>query len=414
MSSVYGKIAGIDVHKKVLYVVIGESDSSRWKRERFGTTTGELARLGDWLAAEQVQTVVMESTAQYWKPVWIALENQYRLLLAQARSNPAPRGRKADYADAIRLVKRLVSEDLRLSFVPDAEQRDWRLLTRTRVHYGRDITRLRHRLEGLLEECQIKLSSLLSDLLGVTGRRILRALAQGETDPGKLAKLRVGPVQASEEDFVQALDGRMRSSCRLLLEQHLDRVEQLEESIAQLDRELGQRLQTWQAAILRLCEVPGVATSAAEQIVAELGPSAASFPTPGQLASWIGVCPGRQESAGLSRSDASPKGNRFMRRLLNQCAWAAVRTRNSSFEALFRRWTPRLGISKAIWAVAHRLLRILWRILHLGEHYREQGPLAESASAIERRFRRIARQMAALGYQVQLTPAVDSTGRQPS
>jgi transposase len=334
--------------------------------------------------------------------VWIALEGSFRLLLAQARSNPAPRGRKSDYADATRLLKRLCSDDLRLSFVPDAEQRDWRLLTRTRVEYGREIIRLRHRLESLLEECQIKLSSLLSDLLGVTGRRILRALVEGQMNPQQLAQLRVGPVRASEDELAEALNGVLRSPCRLLLAQHLDQVEALERQIEEIDQELSYLLQLHQAAILRLCEVPGVATSAAEQIIAEVGPTAATFPTPAQIASWIGVCPGRQESAGVSQSDASPKGNRFMRRILNQCAWAAARTKNSYFEGLFRRLVPRLGISKAIWAVAHRLLRVLWRILHLGEHYREHGPLADQAATIQRRFRRIANQMTALGYRIQV------------
>jgi transposase len=408
MPSVYGKIAGIDVHKKVLYVVIAAGDEEPClQRALFGATTSDLADLSAWLSAEQVDTVVMESTAQYWKPVWLALESRFRLLLAQARSNAAPRGRKADYGDAARLVKRLRSGDLRLSFVPEAAQRDWRLLTRTRVEYGRDVVRYRHRLEGLLEECRIKISSLLSDLLGVSGRRILRALSQGETDPQKLADLRVGRVQASEEEFVRALNGNVRPPNRLLLGQYLAVVESLEQQTEQLDQELSRLLQQHQDAITRLCEVPGIATSAAEQIIAELGPTAATFPTPAQLASWVGACPGREQSAGVSKNDSCPKGNRFLRRVLNQCAWAAARTKGSYFEGIFQRLVPRLGVQKAICAIAHRLLRIIWRILHLGEHYQEHGRLAEHPASIERRFRRVAKQMAALGYSIQLTPSTN-------
>jgi transposase len=406
MNSEYKKVAGIDVHKSVLYVVIGDQDSSpsSWKRKRCGATTSELNDLADWLEAEQVSTIVMESTALYWRPVWLALEKRFRLLLAQARSNPAPRGRKSDYGDTIRLIKRLGSDDLRLSFVPDAEQRDWRLLTRTRVEYGRQIIRLRNRLEGLLEEGRIKLSGLLSDLLGVSGRRILRALADGETDPDKLAELRTGRLQASRDEFVRALAGQLRPTCRLLLKQHLEQIEKLEQCIEELDQQLSQKLQTYQATLERLCEMPGLAASSAEQIIAEIGVTAATFPSPGQLAAWVGVCPGREESAGVSKSDASPKGNRFMRRILNQCAWAAARTHGSFFETLFNRLVPRLGVSKAIWAVAHRILRVIWRLLHLGERYQEKGLLAHQAETFERRFRRLQRQMSALGYRLQLTP----------
>lgn len=323
---------------------------------------------------------------------------------AKPGSNPAPYGRKSDFADAERLIKRLSSDELRLSFVPDAEQRGWRLLTRTRVQYGRDMIRRRNRLEGLLEECQIKLSRLLSDLLGVTGRRILRALAEGETDAQKLADLRVGRLQANEQEFLHALQGQVRPACRLLLTQCLDQLEGAERQIEQLDRELALLLRQHQAVIVRMCEMPGLALSAAEQILAEVGPAAARFPTPGHLASWVGVCPGRHESAGKSSNDASPKGNRDLRRILNQCAWAAVRTKNSYFASLFRRLTPRLGVRKALWAVAHRFLRILWRILHEGDRYQERGPLSQPPKVLERRFRRLARELTTLGYHIQFAP----------
>lgn len=308
MHSVHGKIAGIDVHKKVLYVVVATgSDPRRFQRARFGATTKELMRLADWLASEQVITVVMESTALYWRPVWLALEAHFRLLLAQARSNAAPQGRKTDYGDAIRLVRRLLSDDLRLSFVPDAEQRQWRAMTRTRVEYGRDIIRLRNRLEGVLEEARIKISSLVSNLLGVSGRRMLRALAAGETDARVLAALADARLRASEEDLAEALNGDLQDTHRLLLDQYLCHIELLEHQTSQIDAVLSRRLEVHQSAVARLCEVPGIATNAAEQIIAEVGPAAAAFPTPGHLASWVGVCPERHQSAGISTSGASQR-----------------------------------------------------------------------------------------------------------
>lgn len=319
-------------------------------------------------------------------------------------------GRKTDYADATRLVKRLSSDDLKLSFVPDGEQRDWRALTRTRVEYGRDIIRWRNRIEGILEEGGIKISSFLSDILGVSGRRMLRHLVVGDRDAQELAALGVGRLSASREELAEALDGRLRASHRLLLEQHLDHIESLERQIRQIDQALDHALAAQRDAIARICEVPGIAANSAQQILAEIGPAAASFPSSPQLASWVGVCPGREESAGVSRSDASAKGNRSMRRILNQCAWGAVRTKGSHFEALFHRWVPRLGVSKAIWAVAHRVLHVIWRILHLGECYRELGPLALDPISIQRRFRRLARQMSSLGYSVQFTNPDGSMG----
>jgi len=388
----------------VLYVVSAGVEAGATDKARFGATSAELRRLAEWLTAQQVNTVVMESTALYWRPVWLALERQFRLLLAQARSNAAVQGRKTDYADAARLVKRLLSDDLKLSFVPEAEQRDWRALTRTRVEYGRDIVRWRNRMEGLLEEGGIKISSFLSDILGVSGRRILRALIAGERDAQQLAGLGVGRLRSSTEELTDALAGPLRPHHRLLLEQHLDQIEVLEPQTKQIDQALDQALSAHHDSLARICEIPGVAANSAQQIVAEIGAEAASFPSSPQLASWVGVCPGREESAGVSRSDASAKGNRSMRRILNQCAWAAIRTKGSHFEALFRRWVPRLGISKAVWAVAHRLLHVIWRVLRLGERYRELGPLASDPISMQRRFRRLSRQMAALGFTIQLIP----------
>jgi len=395
------------VHKAMLAVVVAHPSQPReteWKRRKFGATVPELQRLREWQGAEGVQEVVMESTAQYWKPVWIALEGEFELQLTQARSNKAPRGRKSDFADARRLVKRWRAEDLTVSYVPAAEQRRWRAMTRFRRQAIRQRVQLQNQIESLLEEGQIKLSCVGSDLLGMSGRRILRALADGETDPQKLAEMRDARVRASEEEVKAALGGQLHPLHCRLLRLSLDRVEQIDQQIGELDMDLGQAMQAHQEAIARLVALPGLGVDSAQQVIAQIGPEAAAFPTPEQLASWVGVCPGRQESAGVSMSQRSPKGNRPMRRLITQLAWAAVKAKESYFQILFRRWVPRLGAKKAIWAVAHRLLRLIWKVLHKGVSYEERGPLGLNKNALHRRKRRLLRDLRALGYKVILEP----------
>ena len=391
----------------MLAVVVGHPSQPReteWKRRKFGATVPEWQRLREWQGAEGVQEVVMESTAQYWKPVWIALEGEFELQLTQARSNKAPRGRKSDFADARRLVKRWRAEDLTVSYVPAAEQRRWRAMTRFRRQAIRQRVQLQNQIESLLEEGQIKLSCVGSDLLGMSGRRILRALADGETDPQKLAEMRDARVRASEEEVKAALGGQLHPLHCRLLRLSLDRVEQIDQQIGELDMDLGQAMQAHQEAIARLVALPGLGVDSAQQVIAQIGPEAAAFPTPEQLASWVGVCPGRQESAGVSMSQRSPKGNRPMRRLITQLAWAAVKAKESYFQILFRRWVPRLGAKKAIWAVAHRLLRLIWKVLHKGVSYEERGPLGLNKNALHRRKRRLLRDLRALGYKVILEP----------
>jgi transposase len=399
-------LAGIDVHKRMLAVVIANARDTELQFEcrRFGTTTSELRHLLAWLEERAVQEVVMESTAQYWKPVWLALEGHCRLHLAQARSNRAPRGRKTDFRDAQRAVSRLLSGDLVLSYVPEAEQRGWRTLTRTKHQLTRDKVRLQSQLESLLEECQIKLSSIVSDLLGASGQRILRALAQGETDPARLAELGDKRLRASEAELQEALSGAPQPIHRQLLSLYLARLDLIESQMASLDRMMAEAMKAHEQTIVRLAELPGLGIDSAQQIMAEIGPQAAAFPSAEQLASWVGVCPGRQESAGVSSSDRSAKGNRSMRRLLNQLAHAAVRKEDCQLQIVFRRLASRLGYAKAVWAIAHRLCRLIWKVLHEGVSYVEYGP-APTPLALKRRRQRLVTQLKKLGYQVQLTPA---------
>jgi len=349
--------------------------------------------------------VVMESTAQYWRPVWQVLEpSTLKLRLAQARSNRGPRGRKNDYGDALRLARRLLTGELSLSYVPDAEQRVWRRLSRTRQQWTQERAQIQNQIENLLPEGRIQLSGVISDLLGASGRRILRALADGEQDAEKLAALGEATLQATPAQLREALRGELAPALRILLGMHLDRIEFLDRQIQQLEEQLHAALQVHSEAIRRLCEIPGIGVTAATQLVAEIGPKAQAFQSAGQLASWGGLCPGCEESAGVSRSDHSPKGNRVLRRVIALVAWAAVRRKGSIFQRLFRNWVPRLGIRKALWAVAHRVLRVIWIVLHQGVAYIEKGTLALSPQQVLRRTRQLTRQLNRLGYAVQLAP----------
>jgi transposase len=404
MNPVYGVVAGIDVHKRMLAVVVavrGEQEIE-YRQRKFGTSYGELEELAEWLREQQVSEVAMESTAQYWRPVWIALEGSFRLHLAQPRSTLAPRGRKSDFADAARIVRRLLAEDLTLSYVPDREQRQWRTMTRMRVRMSTQQVRLRNQMEGLLEEGRIKLSSVVSDLLGVSGRNILWAMVRGTSDPAQLAALASYRLATPAAQLQEALRGDLDPSQRCLLKMLLEQWEQLAMHIEQLEMQMTRALQAWESAIHRLLEIPGISHVAAQQIIAEVGPEASAFLAPEKLASWVGVCPGTQESAEVSYSSRSPKGNPMLRRLLTQCAWAAVKVKGSIFEQKFRTLLPRLGAKPAIWAMAHRMLRVIWKVLHDKVRYIERGLL--DAQALERRRKRCVRQLRKLGFAVTLTP----------
>ncbi len=399
------RVAGIDVHKTMLAVVIVEGSVGSCRclqRAKFGTTDSELRRLAAWLNEVEVRQAVMESTAQYWKPVWQQLETQLALFLAQAQSNRAPRGRKGDFLDAERLARRYLAEELILSFVPSPEQRLWRTLSRTKHQLRRERVQLQNQLESLLEEAHIKLSGCVSDLLGVSSRRILQALAGGEQDPQRLAALADAQLRAGPEPLADAL-AQAANLCavhRQILRLFLDRLELIDSQIATLDRSLAEALRQHQDAVHRLAEVPGLGPDSAQQIIAEVGPCAATFPSPAELAAWVGTSPGKEETGGVSKSNRSPKGNRMMRRLLNQAANAAVRSKGSFFEKLYRRLVVRLGHPKAIWAVANRLCRLVWKILHQGVRYIEYGNLPDPAR-LKIRIQRMIRELKQLGYQVQ-------------
>lgn len=402
------KVAGIDVHKSMLAVVIadaGREGEFQFERRKFGATESELRELSTWLEKERVREAVMESTAQYWKPVWQQLEGQCQLYLAQAHSNRAPRGRKRDFADAERLLRRHVAGELILSFVPNPEQRLWRTLTRTKYQLTRDRVRLHNQLEAWLEDARIKLSACVSDLLGLSSRRMLQAMAEGETDTAQLAAMAEPNLRATPERLRDALHAAATLSAlhRQILRLFLKRLELIEEQIGALDKSIGEALHNYHDAVLRLAEVPGFGIDSAQQVIAEIGPTAATFPSAEQLSSWVGTCPGREESAEVSKNNRSPKGNKMMRRVLNQVANAAVKAKGSIFQSVYRRIVTHLGHNKAIWAIAHRLCRLTWKILHQGVRYIEYGNRT-NPKAVKTRMKKLIRELQSLGYQVQVEP----------
>jgi len=405
------RIAGIDVHKRVLMVVVLDVETGQpevGQRRRFGATTSELIRLRLWLEAQGVKEAVMESTAQYWRPVWMELEPHMDLQLAQAYSNRAPRGRKHDFKDAERLVRRRLADELILSFVPQPEQRAWRTMTRMKTQLARDRVRLHSQLEGLLEEMRIKLSSVVSDLLGASGQRILRALADGQTDAQKLAALASSQLQCGQQRLIDALNGTPSAMHRQLLGLYLERLGVLDTQMDKLNQMIATAMKEHEDAVMRLAEVPGFGADSAQQVIAEVGPEASTFDSAAQFTSWAGTCPGKEESAKQNHSSRSAKGNKYLRRVLTEVAQAAVKTKGSHYQIVFRRLLPRLGYKQALWAVVHRLCRLVWKILHDRLTYIEQS-LQRDPKANQQRARTLARQLRRLGYNVNIQPIQPNT-----
>ena len=405
------KIAAIDIHKRVLMVVVATTSNEveepagaamEFVCRKFGAGASERQQMVSWLQSQQVCEVVMESTAQYWKPVWLDLEPHFgKLHLAQAQSNRAPKGRKNDFKDGKRLGRRLLAGELMLSFVPEPEQRTWRMMTRGRLQLVRERVRLQSQLESLLEEARIKLSSVISDLFGGSGRRILEAMAGGETDAAKLAELGDDRLKCTKPQLADALSGSLGAVHRELLKLHLRRLQLLDRQIDKLSEMTARALKKHQEAVVRLAKVPGFGAESAQQMIAEVGVEAEAFASAGEFASWAGVCPGSNVSAEENHSSRCAKGNRYVRRILAEAAQAAVKKKGCHFQHVFRRFLPKLGWSGAIWVVAHRLARLVWKILHQGISYIEQGQ-DTTPMARKRRAQKLAQALRKLGYRVTL------------
>lgn len=407
MDRLIERCCGLDVHKDTIAacVRVPGPGGERISHVRiFGTTTAELLALRDWLEAHGVTDVAMESTGVYWKPVFYVLEERLTCLLVNAAHLKHVPGRKTDVQDCVWIAQVLEHGLLRGSFVPPAPLRDLRDLTRYRASLAHERARVANRLHKVLQDAGVKLASVATDILGVSGRAMLEALAQGTTDPEVLAELARGKLRAKLPALRQALAGRFRGHHAYLVGQLLAHLDYLEETTQDLSARIEELLSPFAAAVARLDTIPGISQQTAEVLVAEIGVDMRVFPTAGHLASWAGLCPGQHESAGKRRSGKTRKGNRWLRRMLVQAAHAAIRVPGSALAARYRRLRHR-GHSKAVLAVAHALLTTAYSVLDRHTTYRELGADYYDRRSAERVRRRAIRALENQGYRVVLERA---------
>ena len=330
--------------------------------------------------------------------VWVG--PHFQLRLTHPLKTRAPRGRKSDFRDAQRLADQWNSGDLEESFIPGFEQRSWRWLTRTRVQLNKKLGVIQNHVEGLLEQGGIKLAAVASDLFGVSGWAMLELIAKGVTDAEALAGQARGVLRKKDTQRKEALAGRLEPVYQLLLRQHMDQVRLLRRQVEELNQTLAREMRAHIAALHRLSKIPGVDLYAAQELLAEIGPKAAAFPSAEQFASWVGVCPGSQESAGVNYSHRSAKGNRYLRRVLCQIAWAALHAKETFFAGLFARLKPRVDGKGAAWAVAHRIAKVIWLVLHREVEYQEKGSAPPNERTLMRKFSRMLKEFGRLGLDV--------------
>lgn len=375
MDILHPKCAGLDVHQQTVVAcarVVGGNAVTHDVRT-FGTTTPELLTLSDWLTAHGCTHVAMESTGVYWKPVWHVLDGQFELVLANAMHIRNIPGRKTDVNDATWIADLLAHGLIRGSFVPPEPVQELRDLTRTRKQLVREIAQHTLRLQKTLETANVKLTAVLADILGASGRAILQALVAGERNPERLAALASDRVKASRAELVAALHGRVTAHHRFMLKLHLSQIAALEAAVREVEARLGEALAPFRAAVDRLITMPGVSTTVARVIVAEIGFDMTRFPTAGHLVSWAGLCPRLHESAGKRLSNRTRAGNPWLKTTLVQGAWAAVRKKDTYFRAQFLRIKSRRGPKKAVLAVAASMLTAAYHMLKDGADYRDLG-----------------------------------------
>jgi transposase len=406
MEVIHSRCAGLDVHKKsvVACIRIVEGNSVRHEVRTFGTTTSALYELADWLSAEEVTHAAMESTGVYWKPVWHILEECCELVLANAQHIRNVPGRKTDVNDATWIADLLAHGLIRGSFVPERGVQELRELTRTRKQFVRERSRYVQRIQKVLEDANIKLASVISNVVGKSGRAILTAVIAGESDPRKLARLAQG-LKASEEALAEALRGHVTDHHRFMLKLYLEQLDALDAAIAAIERQAEAAMRPFREAAELLVTMPGVSTTVATAMVAELGCDMARFPTRAHLISWAGLCPRSNESAGKRRSTRLRDGAPWLKTILVQAAWAAARTKGSYERAQFLRLKSRRGPKKAIVAVAASMLGAAYHILRSRLPYRTLGANHFDQHDRAALQRRLVRRLEALGYCVDLKHA---------
>ena len=408
MQVLYGCCSGLDIHKRfvVACVLTTAADGSVQKVTRtFSTMTDELLALLDWLTEVGCTHVAMESTSAYWRPIYNLLEDHLTVLVANAYHIKAVPGRKTDVRDAEWIADLLRHGLIRGSFIPSREQRHLRDLTRYRTHLVEERARVTNRLQMVLEDANVKLASVVTDVRGVSARAILEALVAGESDPTTLADLARGRLRAKRELLLRAVVGRFTAHHTFLIAEHLSQLAYLEEAMERVSIEIEQRLQTDQEPIDLLDTVPGIGRRAAEIIIAELGTDLGRFPSANHLASWVGLCPGNAESGGKRLSGKTRKGNRWLRQVLIEIAHVATKTRGTYLAAQYRRIAARRGKKRALVAVAHTVLVIIYHILTRREPYRDLGEAYFDHLERQHVERRLVRRLERLGYAVTLTPA---------
>jgi transposase len=410
MQTLFQRVAGLDIHKKTVVACVRITDNKGQVRESvrtFGSMTDGLLELHDWLAEEGVTHVAMESTGVYWKPVWNILDSgTFSLMLVNPKGLKQVPGRKSDVKDSQWIAQLLACGLLTSSFVPQREQRELRDLTRQRAQLHGEHTRCVNRIHKVLQDANIKLSSVATDVMGVSGRAMLEALIAGQTDPEALAELAVGKLRGKIPELKQALLGHVTPHHRFLLEQLLDHVAHLEEQLARFSARIEEALRPFvdEATFARLDEVPGVNRETIENVVAEIGVEMSQFPTAGHLASWTGICPGNEQSAGRRKRSRTTKGNVWLRRALCQAAWGAARTKDSYFQAQYRRLAGRRGKKRAAVAVGRTILEVIYHLLKDPQAtYHELGGNYFNDLDPKRLCRHLVRRLESLGYEVNLT-----------
>ena len=407
MQTLHKRCAGLDVHKKEVVAclrLVARNKASHEVR-RFPTTTRGLIELAEWLEGAKCTHVAMEATGVYWKPVWHILEGRFQLVLANAAHIKGVPGRKSDTNDATWIADLLAHGLIRASFVPPQPIQELRDLTRTRKQLTREIVQHTQRIQAVLEEANIKLSSAITDILGQSGRRILKALIAGETDPDRLSALGSRRLATSQSALSDALHGRVREHHRFLVGQHLKTIEQLEQTITDFDARIEAALEPFRDIIDRLKAIPGLSETSAQILLAEIGTDMSQFQTAGHLLSWAGLVPRLDESAGKRRSTRVKKGAPWLKPVLVQCAWAASRKKSSYFQAQFLRLKSRSGPKKAVVAVAASILTTAYHMMADGTCYQDLGHDHFARRDPARAAQKLADRIRNLGYQVDIRAA---------
>ena len=408
MQTLYPHSAGLDVHKKTVVAahITGQDAKGNdvFERQTFATMTRDLLALADWLQERGLTHVALESTGEYWKPVYNILEDQFTLLVVNAHHVKHVPGRKTDMKDAEWLCKLMTHGLLSPSFIPPQGQRELRELTRARSAMVRERTNLVNRLHKTLEAANIKLTSVVADVQGVSARAMLGALLHGQTDTAAIADLARGRLRSKKADLERALEGRFKATQQFIVGELLTQIDGLDETLARFDQEIEKQCVPFEAAVAHLDTIPGVGKATAQQIVAEVGTDLSHFPTAGHLCAWAGVAPGNCQSGGKTLSSRTRQGNRSLKRALVEAAWSAARVKDTYLFALYHRLAGRRGKKRAIVAVAHALLKIAYVLIQRDEDYQELGGNYFDTRQPAKTVQNLLSRLSQLGYDVTLNP----------